>query len=260
MYLSEGVVVSEYRLGSEAFPRVVSHAGLSVDRSFSFLCLTSVVALSVLCVISQSEVLAEGEVLEELYLHKRATEVVGSVELVDGAAHICTGVGGEPVELVGCGGVHIRAVSRREEECRAHHAGVEAQRVGKVGHRGCEALIGAHLKPVGHLARDVGTQCITLISRVFDYTFLVGIVAREAIVAAVVAAAHINIIVLLEGILEDLVLPVGSAELCGIAIFVVEPSSVAVVFWRTGVFSGVVVWMSVGIILIAPCSGIRQRI
>ena len=78
--------------------------------------------------------------------------------MVDGTAHVCTGVGSEPVELVGSSGVHIRTVCRREEKCRAHNTGVEAQCVGEVGGRRGKTLIGSHLKPVGHLARDIGTQ------------------------------------------------------------------------------------------------------
>ena len=48
----------------------MSHTGLTVDRSLSFLCLTSVVALAVLHVVSKTEVLTECEILQELYLHE----------------------------------------------------------------------------------------------------------------------------------------------------------------------------------------------
>ena len=161
----EGMVKCQDALSGGRSPDVAGLAGLAVDRRLTLLSVTVVVRATVRVVVAQSEVLSELQPFRyDLNLKIRAAEIVDAVELILGAAHIGGRVGGEPIEVVGLCGIHVRTVGRREDQCRAHHAGVVAQRVGEVCRAACEALVGTDLQPAVYFARDVGTERVTFVA------------------------------------------------------------------------------------------------
>ena len=231
-------------------------AGLAVNGSLALLGVPSVVAATVAVVVREAEVLAELEEGEEGDFGIRTAEPVHLLELVLCRADVGGGVGSQPVEVVGLRGVHVGTVGDGEQQRRADDARVVAERVGEVGARAGEAGAGADLKPFRHVAADVGADAVASVARVLDDARLTGVVAREEEPSVAVASADAEVVVVRGCRLEDFVLPVGSCQQGGVAVFVVVPSGVDVVLRAARVFACVVDGVAVAVVLVAPRAGV----
>ena len=258
MNLSQCIVESQQRLCCQTFPDVGGTACLTIRRRLTFLGMTVIITSTMRVIVRETQVLTELQEWEQFHLQERTAEVIDTIQLILCTVDVLRRIGCQPVEVVHLGGITVWSISRREQQSRTNHTCIVAQGVGEVGLAIRKALVGTYLQPTVDVTRDVGTECIALIARILDGTILLGIVARERVIALVIATTHTDIIVMLESCLEDFILPIGYVKLCGIAIFIVIPTWMRIVLWLTGILTSVIVRMTICIVLIPPCARIRQ--
>ena len=104
----------------------------------------------------------------------------------------------------------------------------------------------SHFQPFVHFATDVGTQCITGKTGLFDNTILIQEVTGEGMPSFFRTAAYTQVVFLRKAVLINQVLPVGSSHPSLVAVFIGIITRITVIFRRRQVFAVFIIQCSVG--------------